>query len=67
LRHGYLWRPNYSFGSSVEHKVQPVKAVSVEAAQFPLLQPPKVDDSAPEVKPSLQLVCFYYFCFVVYL
>ncbi|KAK2423712.1 plastid transcriptionally active [Trifolium repens] len=51
LRHGYLWRPKYSFGSSVEHKVQPVKAVSVEAAQFPLLQPPKVDDSAPELEP----------------
>ncbi|MCI89235.1 hypothetical protein A2U01_0110523, partial [Trifolium medium] len=26
----------------------PVKAASVEASQFPLLQPPKPDDSAPE-------------------
>ncbi|CAJ2637638.1 unnamed protein product [Trifolium pratense] len=48
---GYLWRPSYSFGSCDEHKVQPVKAVSVEAAQFPLLQPPKPDDSAPELEP----------------
>jgi len=49
LRHGYLWRPSYSFGSCAENKVQPVKA-SVETARFPLFQPPKDDETASQVK-----------------
>ncbi|KAK2449054.1 protein PLASTID TRANSCRIPTIONALLY ACTIVE [Trifolium repens] len=32
-------------------QLQPVKAAFVEAAQFPFLQPPKVDDSTPEFEP----------------
>ncbi|XP_004487894.1 protein PLASTID TRANSCRIPTIONALLY ACTIVE 14 isoform X2 [Cicer arietinum] len=50
LRHGCLWRPTYSFASSAQNKVKPVQS-SVDAAPFPLLQPPQVEESSSELEP----------------
>lgn len=59
LRHGYLWRPTYSFGSCAENKVQPVKA-SVETAPFPLFQPLKDEETASQVKTHFAPCLFIY-------
>jgi len=67
LRHGYLWRPTYSFGFCAENKVQPVKA-SVDTAPFPLLQPLKDEETATEVKTHFPPCLFILlFLVVVYL
>ncbi|XP_050920518.1 protein PLASTID TRANSCRIPTIONALLY ACTIVE 14 isoform X2 [Lathyrus oleraceus] len=50
LHHSYLWRPTYLFGSCAQNKLRPVKA-SVEAAPFPLFQPPTAEDPSSELEP----------------
>ncbi|KAK7329380.1 hypothetical protein VNO77_23543 [Canavalia gladiata] len=50
-RHGFLWRPSYSFGSHAQYKIRPIKA-SAEASAFPLFQTPQVEDPSSELEPA---------------